>query len=435
MVLVIFGEELLTEAFLFSIFMVIVNMYFGAFFNRHKKIVGVIMGIGLIIIFWIWQRQKITGIGNVVVCFLILLLLSHSWFQGKIINKIALNIMFVVMWVITELFVGYLIYDRYADIHGGEYVSTITLFLIVMVIRKYFSNYFIADVPIQHMILLLLIPAYSMFISYGMFLAVLESTIRKSMVIWAVLSLLGLLLINILVYYYYLRLIRDKVNYEKSIIYENQLRVIENNQKEQSKSIERFCELKHNYINDMLAMKSYIEGEEFREASQLIKSRISIISEGEEAISKTGNLFVDSTINNRYFGALNKNVVFHIDIMIPSNLPFRGSDLSLIIGNILDNALEATLQLPVEKRYIKIRMKYERKYLKMIITNSYSGQVKHQKNGKLLTLKKNKDEHGLGLLAIEEATKKYRGFIDYEMDHNHFVTKVLLYSPMEKLPE
>ena len=81
-------------------------------------------------------------------------------------------------------------------------------------------------------------------------------------------------------------------------------------------------------------------------------------------------------INAKFSLAQQFAIDFNIDIHIPIELPFSNADLSILLGNILDNAIEASSRLPESRRKIKIYICYDKNVLIITIINNYLGQRK-----------------------------------------------------------
>lgn len=109
-------------------------------------------------------------------------------------------------------------------------------------------------------------------------------------------------------------------------------------------------------------------------------------------------------------------------IAIETNLdiyfcPLEVTDMCILLGNLLDNAIEAVRFLPEDKRIIMIKMKNPNNFFLMEISNPYEGERK-KKNGRYVTTKENKNIHGLGLVSVEKIVEKFEGLIEIkDADH------------------
>lgn len=107
-------------------------------------------------------------------------------------------------------------------------------------------------------------------------------------------------------------------------------------------------------------------------------------------------------------------------------LPFESADVSVLIGNILDNAIEASAELPEEKRHIRYFMKYETNILIITVINAFSGRINKNKNGTIITCKEMPENHGIGLDSVRKVADKYHGSVVIEIEENTFIIKIIL---------
>lgn len=127
------------------------------------------------------------------------------------------------------------------------------------------------------------------------------------------------------------------------------------------------------------------------------------------------------------------NIRFDVDIHIPMQLPFESADVSVLIGNILDNAIEASAELPEEKRHIRYFMKYETNILIITVINAFSGRINKNKNGTIITCKEMPENHGIGLDSVRKVADKYHGSVVIETEENTFIIKIILCDISPKL--
>ena len=113
--------------------------------------------------------------------------------------------------------------------------------------------------------------------------------------------------------------------------------------------------------------------------------------------------------------------------MLPSNLPINEDDLVVIVGNLLDNAMDGTGRM--EKaidRFVQIDFSYEKGSVWLCVKNAYNGCL--QRRGKsFFTSKKDKTMHGLGLQNVREIVEKYNGLLDFSTEDNLFVVDIVLH--------
>jgi len=150
------------------------------------------------------------------------------------------------------------------------------------------------------------------------------------------------------------------------------------------------------------------------------------------SISNSGNIVIDSLIGYWYVTAQNKKIIFKTDICIPMIMPFKGADLSLILGNLLENAVEAAEKVE-ENRYINVKMKFDKNNLLLFVDNSYKGKLLKTRDNRLKSTKSDAENHGVGLASVYRAVAKYHGSVVIEdSEPGKFKIRIVLYSNVQE---
>ncbi len=112
-------------------------------------------------------------------------------------------------------------------------------------------------------------------------------------------------------------------------------------------------------------------------------------------------------------------------------MEFKGADICLILGNLLENAVEAA-EKAKKKKYIKIQMKYDRGNLLIFLMNSYQGRLIKMKDKRLKSTKSDAGNHGVGLPSVYRAVAKYNGTVTVDDSiPERFLVRVVLYGEKE----
>lgn len=236
-----------------------------------------------------------------------------------------------------------------------------------------------------------------------------------------------LLGMNVLIFYIYMKLADDLQLRRMTSVYEQQLDLYERHQQEQEMSTMKLRDVRHNMKNNLISILAYAENGDYGKMTEFIRE---ILGEGRiaiESVSNSGNMVIDSLIGYWYVTAKEKGIRFSVDICVPMTMPFKGADISLILGNLLENAVEAA-QKANDLRYIKIRIKYDKNNLLLFMMNSYKGPLLKSKNGKLKSTKLDHRNHGIGLASAYRTVAKYHGTVVIEDSiPEQFKIQVLLY--------
>lgn len=144
-------------------------------------------------------------------------------------------------------------------------------------------------------------------------------------------------------------------------------------------------------------------------------------------VSHSGNRILDVIIDKYVAECKINNINFSFDINNNNLIGLEYNDIVSILGNLLDNAVEAALSS--EKKYIAFETDFRNNYSVVIISNSCDIQPKFDSNKTPLTTKPNKALHGFGLKSVKKTIKKYAGDISLEYNENNklFIVTVMLY--------
>lgn len=125
-----------------------------------------------------------------------------------------------------------------------------------------------------------------------------------------------------------------------------------------------------------------------------------------------------------YFAQLSKSrgIEYDISTKIPEEIGIEKTDLSVLLGNLLENAVDACAE--IEKAKISVRASYELKSLCLTVDNSFDGKLRKNKNGSFSSTKKN--GQGLGTQSVKSIAEKYGGVCDFETDGKIFSASVML---------
>ena len=176
---------------------------------------------------------------------------------------------------------------------------------------------------------------------------------------------------------------------------------------------------RHDYRHHIQAMKVHAANKEYEEIDKYLDMLDEDLTNVETVI-KTGNRMADAILNSKLSLATQREIQVKADAKIPVSLTVSELDLCIIIGNLLDNAMEACMELPPERRLIRIYMEMKGNYLYLALTNTAGGKKKQ-------SLRSNKGEgHGLGIMRIDAIVEKYGGYITRASEDEAFSTEILL---------
>ena len=143
-----------------------------------------------------------------------------------------------------------------------------------------------------------------------------------------------------------------------------------------------------------------------------------------DTVVKTGNAMADAILNSKISLAQSKSIAVHCDAHIPVKLQMSELDLCCILGNLFDNAIEASLSLPERERQIRVYMDMKGTQLYISFTNFTSGR-KLNRVGNIFKTSKG-EGHGFGLVRIDNIIERLGGYLSRNSEDGAFTTEILI---------
>jgi two-component system sensor histidine kinase AgrC len=179
---------------------------------------------------------------------------------------------------------------------------------------------------------------------------------------------------------------------------------------------------RHDWHNHIQALCAQLDSGEYEKArSYLDEINQSILT--IDTVLKTGNTMADAILNSKISLMKSKEIEVEAEAQVPASLSVPDVDLCIIIGNLLDNALEACAKLEPGNRFVHIYIHVKGAMLYMSFTNS-AGK-KQPKIGNLFLSSKGSD-HGFGLKRVDSLVEKNGGYITRASEDGGYTTEVTL---------
>ena len=246
-------------------------------------------------------------------------------------------------------------------------------------------------------------------------------------------AILSLSLLSIL---YVVKTFQDMIalNREKNsrIILEKQIENMQEHMEEMERIYSGIRSMKHDMKNT-LAVIMQLAGREEAEL-QTYLSELNQNFDNLEFQFKTGNTVVDTLLNMKYHEAIRIIPDIRIDaerLLFSDEMHIQSYDIGVMIGNALDNAMEACRKLKAEdpeaETFIRLTSFQKGKMIFIEVENSFNGRVVKKKQSEFpVTDKTDKREHGIGLLNIKHTAEKYHGAVDWSVDGKVFTLSVMM---------
>lgn len=181
---------------------------------------------------------------------------------------------------------------------------------------------------------------------------------------------------------------------------------------------------RHDLKTHIQTMKAHLALAEYDRLEEYL-NELDADLETVDRIVKTGNVMIDALLNSKLSLAASRGIRVETKALVPEKLSIAEADLSVIIGNLMDNAMEACLEIPEEeKRFLRVYVDVLKGQLYIYVINSVEGNRK--KTGKIYQTTKNSRDHGFGLLRMDRVVEKYDGYVDRQNEEGVFATEILL---------
>ncbi len=183
---------------------------------------------------------------------------------------------------------------------------------------------------------------------------------------------------------------------------------------------------RHDYHNHMQAIKALLSMGKKEELSEYLDNLEKDL-DGIDIAIRTGNVGLDAILSSKVSIARKNNIEVNCTAKVPQDLTVSDVHLCAIVGNLMDNAIEACEKMkketPDAERFIRVYIGLFKSQLYISVINS-TKESKRRRVSELVTSKLG--EHGFGLRRIDKITEKYEGYVNRKNEPGVFATEVML---------
>lgn len=179
---------------------------------------------------------------------------------------------------------------------------------------------------------------------------------------------------------------------------------------------------RHDYHNHLQVMKAQIAAGQLEEMKQYLNDLEQNLDKVDTYV-KSGNLMTDAILNSKLSLAEQKGIRVNCKAVLPRELSVEDVDLCVMLGNLLDNALEACDKIPERQRFLRIYMVVNRSQLYVSIQNSAREELDFNERNYISTKRGN---HGLGMKRVKALADKYDGYLTLANEPGIFAAEMTL---------
>ena len=415
------------------------------------------------------DNESIRTVGKITLMFVIIVLLALLFYKGvqaitaflaitfMAVSEITFFLSYMLMQIGGNLFDlwVWLLEKGYIAVDTFEWIVQISatflqiifygifIVLLYLVLRKINKSFMDKDYRIQRTELYFLLAPGMVGLLICVLLRIIMITIENDMPKllcdrYPILSIIvpAILILSLLSILYVVKTFQNMIvlNREKNsrIILEKQIGSMQEHMEEMEHIYSGMRSMKHDMKNT-LAVIMQLAGKE-EEELQTYLAELNQNFDRLEFQFKTGNTVVDTLLNMKYHEAIRTIPDIRIDaerLLFSDEMHIQSYDIGVMIGNALDNAIEACRRLkkedPEAETFIRISTFKKGKMIFIEVENSFNGKVVKKKQSEFpVTDKTDKRAHGIGFLNIKHTAEKYHGAVDWSVDGKVFILSVMM---------
>lgn len=179
---------------------------------------------------------------------------------------------------------------------------------------------------------------------------------------------------------------------------------------------------RHDYHNHLQSLKAYMDMGENEKARNYL-DELELDLDSIRQMIESGNVNLDAILNSKLSLAVKQEIEVDYKAVVPEKLTVSDIDLCVLIGNLIDNAVEACEKIEEGRAFLRLYIGVLKHQLYISVANSTTELVRKLDEEYITTKRGN---HGHGLKRINKIVEKYGGFINRKNEPGVFVTEVML---------
>lgn len=404
------------------------NAFFDdRFKHKHPKRIMFVTGAAILL-----ALQETGSGGNIKTAFEILFIFATALtvYSGEIKIKLVYGALFSICLALSELMAGFTFrqfIDKIPIIDSESFFYRIlsielsNLFMLVFILLlSMFTKSKNKKIAFRYWLLLMIVPLTTLGTLTVYQFYIEQLTPGEEINAYIIISTIGLVFINILVFTLFSKLQNQLEIRRSSDLLEMQMHLEKASFSRLEDSYNKTRELRHDLKNHILSLKG-IASNGTREELLAYLDRMTDSIEESTYISISKNSAVDAVLNEKLFYAQRAGIATQFDITPLDGTSFAPMDICTIISNALDNAIEACEKLGEEsEKYIELKISDIGDEMIISVKNPVAGALQKNANGLFNTDKPDKESHGLGLKSIKSTAKKYGGEMLTKIDNGTF---------------
>lgn len=403
--------------FIWYIFYRVINDFLDkCILKRNTEYILYITAVCISLLFLVFYSNTILIDG-------VLILLVVLFYNGNIVYKFALPIIAMILMlynkVILIVIVNFIsqVVNQAIGIESLYYIYMINLYIIVIIMERFIPNKKTVYIDKFYSIFLIIMSIIYTNVIIGLLNAhFIIECISRILIIMLILSLviIDMIYINAKVKIY------KEINEKNRVLKENDY--IKQIQQYNINNYENIRKLNHDWKNHLGTIDLMIP--ENKEVHNYIEQLLEKI-DYSRLYSKSGIVSLDAIVNYKCCEMKKMQVIPNIQIIIDGDNFVESIDWTILVGNILDNAIDAVRKMK-NNRYIKLSVIQQEENVRIVCENTFDGKIEYSEN-RIITTKANKENHGIGLSQISCIVDKYNGVEKITNVNNLFKVEIIIF--------
>jgi hypothetical protein len=416
---------------------IILISFFNTFLRRRfqKKVIYWILPFIHASVTYIVNQTSLQTIPSVLLFIVIGIAIALIFYVGTIYQQILLTIAFFVVWLASEFAILELLNLVFTDFYirlmqpsierlTSIMVCKLGLFIIFKIVQQFAPSSGIR-LPLRQILPLFSLPVVSLMIVFDMDIY-WQNQANNSLFAFTAVCTISLLFTNLIVFNQYYQMQKDAVisrQYQllqQHLISEKQqIRLLD----EQQKEVRR---LVHDVKNSLLPVMNALNLENPTMAKSLLVQILDGFTQSSSRI-ETGYSLIDAILSRKQKVSQDRQIQLNVEHHLNGMQRISDIDLSVILGNALDNAIEATEQIEeIDRRVISLTLQSDKGLLIIKLRNPITGQLAKE-NGQYISTKADHIHHGFGITSIRLLVEKYQGLMQIDTKESEFSLTVILH--------
>ncbi len=413
-------QDILISVVMELVRVILIIEYFQIFFEKvhlYKKVIaGAVSYIITTGCYLGFHNSLINIISTIIGMFII-----AAVHEGTLKKKILHTVMCFGVSCAMDMLAGFALMEAPSSsnyVLFSSFLSVVMFYAFVVILRNIYRKRNREEFSGQWAFLLLIV-LMSICVAYVL---LNDNEISR---VTALTVIIVMIAVNLILYYFYTSMLDRYIFMQDNVLLREQIAIYESELRANVEQDRQVQALRHDMKHHIREIYSLADKNTDTDIIRYL-DEMSDSMDNIEKVASTGNSVFDGILNY-YAQKINQemnNVNFSVILKIPTDLEISSFDMNVILGNLLDNAMENVSGEVGQELQIEAVLEYIEGLLRIEVVNTFAGNV--NKDGERFISHKGQG-HGFGLSNVKKITEKYSGYMMTEHESNRFKVVVLLY--------